>query len=349
MKCAAVLIVKNFSELDEAYAFDYAFRSLAQCNLSEPYYVLVAEGFRNLPRRFVSRWKSENIHIVDGSSVLESLLRDYPHLRSLSAKRAFRSTFLRHLILERVFAGEAVLSVDADVVWRVDPYKLFGQWNGGFLAVGGSGFLTYAQSPEWFQAYRTGLESVIAAGELAADFSTDSSVTRIMHDQHLIQHLVATGLMTNEWVKCWSTEAFRDLCLRANPLSPKTGFRKPPARLAFRRENDREYFNDSLIPFWHMQTGFSTLCSFLFIRDALDGEPQGRLPFPAAKSGEGNLKASLMRTLRRLILDQKISERSLRDLRPLMSRRGVYEQFFTGDLPHRLFTDEVWWEPDVFA
>ena len=171
MKCAVVLLVNNFRELDELYGFDYTFRSLANSGLSEPFYVLIADGFKRLPWRFVSRWKTERIHIVDASSVVETLLADYPYLRELAAKRTFRITFLRHLILERFFSGEAVLSADLDIVWRVDPYRLFGTWREGFFAWSGSGFLTYDDSPEWFQTYRAGLESVIRGGELTADFA----------------------------------------------------------------------------------------------------------------------------------------------------------------------------------
>jgi len=349
MKCAVVLMVRDFAELDEAYAFDYTFQSLVNCGISELYYVLIAEGFRNIPRSFVRRWRTEGIHILDCAPVVQSLLADYPLLQALSAKRVFKVTFLRHLILERFFGGEAVLSVDADVVWRVDPYQLFGQWDGGFIAWSTSGFLTYARSPDWFRAYRAGLESVISGGELTSDFKQAKfGVTRILHDQHLIQHLVAKGVMMNEWQTCWSTPAFRGLCVMANPLAPKSGFRMPPERIIFRREGRAEYFNEAFVPFWHMQTGFSNLCSFFFIAAALNAAKDGRLPFPLAKSGEDNLKTALLHRIRDLIVENKTSERRLKEIRPLMFRRGVYKEFFEGALAERLFTDPVWWEPGVF-
>ena len=144
----------------ESYAFEYGFQSLANCVLSEPYYVLVAEGFsKDYHEQFVATVESRRKSIYwTARSILQSLFADYSYLQALASKRVFKVTFLRHLILQRFFGGEAVLSADADIVWRIDPYKLFGQWNGGFFAVAGSGFLTYANTADWFALYRAGLE-----------------------------------------------------------------------------------------------------------------------------------------------------------------------------------------------
>ena len=154
--------------------------------------------------------------------------------------------------------------------------------------------------------------------------------------------------MKNEWLKCWSLPELRDLCMMANPLLPKTGFREPPGGVTFRREGGREYFNDAFVPFWHMATGFCSFASFLYVAEALAKDKGGRLPFPVARMGEDNLKSTLLHALRSLIAARKISEKALKELRPLMFRSGLYPKFFEGDLPHRLFTDRVWWEPNVF-
>ncbi len=350
MKCAVVLIVSDFEALEEAYALEQAFDALGRCDLSEPFYVLISEGFPNIPAAFIARHRARRIEIVDVADVVDSLVRDHPWLAALPDNPVYRVTLLRHLILERFFGGEAVLSVDADVLWRTDPYKLFGHWRGGYFALGGSGFLTYAAAPEWFDAYRAGLESVLTGGALTADFEEAKfGIKRVQHDQHLINHLQAKGLIRNAWEACHQSPEFRDLCLMSTPLHPKLGFPEPPALLAFRREGGREYFNDALVPFWHMQTSFCLACSFHYLLERMIAEQGGRPPFPRPKAGRDNLKAMLARQLRQLIIDGQIAEPRLQALRPLMFRRGIYEAFFGGELPLALFTDRYWWQAGVFA
>lgn len=352
MKVAVVLIVDDYAALNEAYALDYAFQSVSSCGLSEPFHVLVAEGFANIPKGVVGHWRERGVLIEDCASTVRSLVRDHPWLRALPQNRTYRVTLLRHLILERHFGGEAVLSVDADIVWRTDPYKLFGGWNGGYFALGSSGFLTYAAAPEWFEAYRLGLESTLTGGALTADFrEAKFGIDGIQHDQHLLNHLQAKGLIRNEWEDCWSSPAFDGMALMANPLFPKEGLRDPPDRLTFERRADGDYVSGARVPFWHMQTSFCMLCSFFFIcqpmfGDALDG---GRLPFPRRKVGRDNLKTQLCHALRHLILTDQVSEERLKGLRPMMMRRGVYKGFFEGKFARRLFTDNVWWQAGVWA
>lgn len=349
MKCAVVLIVNDFEALSEAYAFDYAFQALADVGLSEPFHVLIAEGFERIPTEFVAHWKAHRIHIEDVSGVVRSLVRDFPYLEALPDNPVYRVTLLRHLILERHFGGEAVLSVDADVVWRTDPYKLFGQWDGGYFALGGSGFLTYVDSPEWFEAYRTGLESTLTGGALTADFTQAKfGITSVQHDQHLINHLEAKGLMRNAWEACWASPSFADLCIMYNPLYPKAGLRNPPDRLVFERREDGDAFSGAQVPFWHMQSSFCMLCSFYFLCEPLIAAHGGRLPFPRPKRGRQNLKAALCHQLRNLIIAGKIEDERLKSLRPLMYRRGIYKAFFQGKFPNVLFTDRLWWQSGVF-
>lgn len=123
MKIAVVLIVRDWAALNEAYAFDHAFQAMADVGLSEPYYILVAEGFEKVPPQVVERWKASNILIEDCSATLASLMAESPHFAALPENAIHRVTLLRHLILERHFGGEPVLSVDADIVWRTDPYR----------------------------------------------------------------------------------------------------------------------------------------------------------------------------------------------------------------------------------
>ena len=349
MKCAVVLIVNDFEALDEGYALEQAFRTLGACSLSEPYYVLISEGFAKIPADFIARRRAERIEVLDVADTVRSLVRDFPYLAALPDNPVYRVTLLRHLILERFFGGEAALSVDADVLWRTDPYRLFGHWDGGYFALGGSGFLTYAAAPEWFDAYRMGLESTLTGGALTADFEQAKfGIKGVQHDQHLINHLEAKGLVRNEWDACHASPEFQDLCLMSTPLHPKQGFREPPARLTFRREGGQDYFNEALVPFWHMQTSFCMACSFHYLLERMLAEQGGRPPFPRPKKGQDNLKAMLARQLRKLIIDGRIAEPRLKALRPLMFRRGIYEAFFDGDLPQALFTDQNWWQAGVF-
>ncbi len=346
MKCAVVLIVGDFEALDEAYGFDHAFRSLADSGLSEPFHVLIAEGFERIPAAFVDRWRAERIEITDASATVASLFTDHPWLAAISENPVYKVTLLRHLILQRQFSGEAVLSVDADIVWRTDPYRLFGHWRGGDFMVGGNGFLVHASSPDWFEAYRAGLHSALTGGALTADFQEAKfGVSEVLHDQHLIRHLKTKGLMHDAWEDCWSDPRLAGLCIMANPLYPMQGFRKEPERLVFARSATREAFNGAPIPFWHMQSSFALLCAFLF----LSGGDGCRLPFPRPKAGKDNTRALALHKLRNQIIAGKAPDPALQRLRPLMFRRGLYEAFFNGDLPERLFTDAIWWRKRVFA
>ena len=349
MKCAVVLIVRDWEALNEAYALDRAFAALGEVGLSEPYHVLIAEGFELIPEAFVAKQRARRILIQDCSDTVRSLVADYPYLGALPDNPTYRVTLLRHLILERRFGGEAVLSVDVDVVWRTDPYQLFSGWTGGYFALAGSGFLTYAHKPEWFEAYRTGLESALTGGALTADFEQKKfGITSVLHDQHLLVHLEAKGLIRNEWEACRATPALADLCIMHNPLYPKLGFRTPPERLVYSNEDGVQRFNGAPVAFWHMQSSFCMLCSFLFLCERMIKETGGRLPFPRAKTGRDNLKAALAHTLRRLVLEDRIDDERLKALKPLMHRRGIYKAFFVGQLAGRLFTDQVWWQAGVF-
>ena len=340
MKCAVVLIVGDFAALNEAYGFDYAFRSLADRELSEPFHVLIAEGFERVPADFIGRWRDERIEITDCSATVATLFADYPWLAAISDNPIYKVTLLRHLILQRHFGGEAVLSVDADIVWRTDPYRLFGHWRGADFMVGNNGFLVHASTPEWFEAYRAGLHSSLTGGALTADFAEAKfGITQVLHDQHLIRHLQAKGLMRDCWDECFSQPGLAGLCVMPNPLYPKGGLRAPPERLEFSRTPAGEAFSGAPIPFWHMQTSFSNLCSFLYLTE---GE---RLPFPRPKAGKDSTRALELHKQRKSIIAGKASP----GLRPLMFRSGLYPAFFDGDLPERLFNDAVWWSKGVFG
>ena len=350
MKIAVVLIVRDWAALEEAYAFEYAFQALADAGLSEPYYVLVAEGFEKVPPKVIERWKESRILIEDGSATLASLTAESPHFAALPENPTYRVTLLRHLILERYFGGEPVLSVDADIVWRMDPYRLFGAWRGGDFALGGSGFLVHAASRDWFDAYREGLKSALTGGELTADFREEKfGHDRIVHDQHLIPHLTAKGMMTDAWEVCRASPELAGLALMHNPLYPRDGLLDPPARLVFQRDGGRDSFSGREVAFWHMQTSFSMLCSFFFIAQPLIEQHGGRLPFPRPKRGRDNLKAAMLHRLREMIVEGQIEDERLKALRPLMFRRGVYKSFFTGKFPPLLFSDRYWWDAGVFA
>jgi hypothetical protein len=352
MKVAVVLIVDDYEALNEAYALDYAFQSVADCGLSQPFHVLIAEGFSNIPRGVVGHWRERGVLIEDCAPTVRSLVRDHPWLAALPDNRTYRVTLLRHLILERHFGGEAVLSADVDIVWRSDPYRLFGDWEGGYFAVDRSGFLTFARAPEWFEAYRLGLESALTGGALTADFRQPKfGIDRVLHDQHLLNHLEAKGLIRNEWEAFRASPGLEDLALMSNPLYPKFGLIDPPERLTFERRADGDYVSGRRAPFWHMQTSFCLLCSFYFICQPLMGDDGsgGRLPFPRPKAGKDNLKAQLCHTLRDLILAGKVSDERLAALRPMMLRRGVYKGFFEGKFARRLFTENVWWRSGVWA
>lgn len=350
MKIAVVLIVRDWEALNEAYAFDYAFRSLEDAQLSEPYYILIAEGFEKVPAKVIGRWRGSNILIEDCSAVVQALIREEPDFRGLPENPTHRVTLLRHLILERFFGGEAVLSVDADIVWRMDPYRLFGGWRGGDFALGGSGFLVHAASPEWFEAYRIGLRSALTGGALTADFREQKfGFDKVAHDQHLIRHLHSKGLIGDDWAACQSSPALKDLALMYNPLYPKLGLLDPPRRLFFERTAEGDRFSGRPVAFWHMQSSFSVLCSFFFLCQPLIEQHGGRLPFPRPKQGRDNLKAAMLHQLRNLVIEGRVDDERLKALRPQMFRRGVYKSFFQGKFPQLLFSDAYWWEPGVFG
>jgi hypothetical protein len=350
VKAAVVLIVRDWEVLNEAYGLDYAFWALGRAGLSQPYYILVSEGFEKVPAEFIGHWRERNILIEDAAAVQASLFEDHPWLEGLPDNATYRVTFLRHLILQRRFEGEAVLSVDADVVWRMDPYRLFADWTGGYFAAGDSGFLVHASSPEWFEAYRTGLESALTGGALTADFSQPKfGINKVLHDQHLLQHLQAKGLMWNAWEAARASPALGGLALMANPLHPKQGLADPPPRLSFQQDEDGEWMSGGQVAFWHMQSSFVALCSFKLLTEALTFEHGGRLPFPRPKAGRDNLKAALLQQMRELIVSGRLTDDRFARLRPQMFRRGVYKAFFAGDLARELFTDALWWETGVFG
>ncbi len=350
MKIAVVLIVQDWAALNEAYAFDQAFQALADVGLSEPYYILIAEGFDKVPPQVIERWRGSNILIEDCSATLAALTVESPHFAALPENPTHRVTLLRHLILERYFGGEPVLSVDADIVWRMDPHRLFGGWRGGDFALGGSGFLVHAGGRDWFDAYRQGLESALTGGALTADFREEKfGIDRIVHDQHLIRHLTAKGLMVDDWEACRASPALAGLGLMYNPLYPRLGLIDPPPRLTFERTLEGERFSGAQVAFWHMQTSFSMLCSFFFICQPLIEQHGGRLLFPRPKRGRDNLKAAMLHGLREMIIAGQIEEERLKALRPLMFRRGVYKAFFSGKFPALLFSDRYWWEAGVFS
>ena len=350
MRCAVVLVVNDWDVLNEAYGIDRALDAIAACGLSQPYHILIAEGFERIPAELVARWGERNIRIEDVSAIVASLRADYPWLAGLPDNPTYRVTMVRHLVLERLFAGEAVLSVDMDVIWRMDPYRLFGDWRGGFFALGGGGSLTFADSAEWFATYRQGLESALTGGALTADFSeTKFRIDKVQHDQHLIRHLFAKGLMANAWDACHRSPALAGLSVTHNPLYPKDGLVDPPERLQFERSGGEERMGGAPVAFWHMQSSFVMLCAFLVLAEALKFDHHGRLPFPRPKTGKDNLKAGLLHQLRELIIAGHIDDERFSRLRPQMFRRGIYRSFFEGDLPHRLFTDERWWEPRIFS
>ncbi len=349
MKCGVVLIVRDWEALNEAYALDQAFAALAACGLSEPYHILIAEGFEKVPSAFVAKWREHRILIEDCADTVRSLIHDYPYLEGLPDNPTYRVTLLRHLILERRFAGEPVLSVDVDVVWRTDPYQLFDFWRGGYFAAGGSGFMTYAATPEWFEAYRLGLESALTGGALTADFEQKKfGIQSVQHDQHLLHHLEAKGLMRNDWDACRASPELRGVCIMSNPLYPKHGLASAPDRLSFSNDGGVERFNGEPVAFWHMQTSFCMLCSFYFLCEPMIAEFGGRLPFPRPKAGRDNLKAAFCHNLRRLVLEDRIDDERLKALKPLMHRRGVYKAFFGGKFPRNLFSDRLWWQEGVF-
>jgi hypothetical protein len=349
MKAAVVLVVGDFESLNEAYGLDYAFHALSRQKLSAPYHVLIAEGFENIPADFVGRWRERNILIEDAAPVFASLVQDYPYLEALPQNPTHRVTLLRHILLERVFAGEPVLSVDVDVVWRTDPYRLFEGWDGGFFALGDSGFLTWAADKAWFDAYRLGLESALTGGSLTADFrEAKFGITKVLHDQHLFRHLEAKGLMHNAWDACRTAPALRSMALVSNPLYPKTALLEPPDRLSLEQDEAGERLGGAEVAFWHMQTSFVMLCAFFFLAGALTNDHEGRLPFPRPKAGRDNLKAALLHQLRHLVVTGQVTDPRFTRLRPMMFRRGVYKAFFQGLVAPELFTDRLWWEPGVF-
>ena len=350
MKVAIVLIVNDWAALNEAYAFDHAFESLAAVGLSEPFHVLVCEGFENVPQKVVGGWRERGILFENAAPVLASLVAEEPDFAALPDNPLHRVTLLRHLILERRFGGEAVLSVDADIVWRTDPYRLFGAWKGGDFTMNGSGSLVYAASPDWFSAYRAGLKSVLTGGVLTADFrEAKFGIDRVLHDQHLIRHLDAKGLIADAWPAFRISPGVRDWALLFNPLYPKAALVDPPPRIAFERDAGGERFSGAEVAFWHMQSSFSMLSSFFFICERMIEQHGGRLPFPRPKRGRDNLKAAMLHRLRELIVAGQIEEPQLKALRRLMFRRGVYKAFFGGKFPARLFSDRYWWEPGVFS
>jgi hypothetical protein len=349
VKCATVLIVGDFEALNEAYALDHAFTALAASGLSEPFHVLIAEGFENIPADFIAHHSEGGVQIRNVADVVASLKADYPHLEALPDNPTYRVTLLRHLILERVFDGEPVVSVDVDVVWKTDPYKLFAHWQGGDFALGGSGFLTFVGSRDWFEAYREGLQSALTGGALTADFERPKfGITKVLHDQHLIGHLEAKGMIRNDWARCRRSPEFANLCFMSNPLHPRQAFADPPHRLSYRREGGQDLFNGAPTPFWHMQTSFCLACSYHFILQPLIARQGGRPPYPRPKTGRDNVKAMLCHTLRGLIIEGRIDDERLKGLRGLMFRRGIYKAFFEGKFASVLFTDKYWWQEGVF-
>lgn len=351
MHCAMVIYLEDYEAFFDDYGLRFCLDKVADVLDGETADILIVDGFEKIPPKVVHQYAERGVKIADASSVRDSVVRDSPHLEKIAGLSSYlQICFIRHLVLERWFSDSPVMSFDADVIWRYSPHRLAKLWTGGSFVFDGSPCLTFAQDKTWFESYREGLRQWCVDPSFGVEFF-DRSLNRkgVQHDQDLLQHLAATGRIELDLHSIRAHPSTDRFCMFANPLAPQHGLPKEEHEgVVFSRRDGVESFNDRIVPFWHMQTGFSRYLAYYYIaRKALFTE--GRIPYYNPSNAYNAITLNAMKFIYYKILKGGMTERKYTFLARQIRRGALYHDFFDTDLPYEIFNDRTWWKPGLFA
>lgn len=354
MTCAMVLYFDQpFEHLDASLGLSKSAEvRMRSADPQKDILVLVSRGFENISESDRSRLAELKYRVIDASAALADVKRSYSFANESRIWRgeAFHEMcFLRWLVLEKYFGNTQVLSMDSDVVWRVDPYVFFDAYKGGgsTLCYNAPCF-AFINGASWYEIYKAGLQRVAEDPDFGREFSRDHFIG-LYHDQALLQYLLQTGELEND-LGNFLGHGFRETYFMSpNPLTVMPGRDDPP--LTFARDGNTDFIAGRVVPFWHMQTRFSRYLWIAKFLESFVGRDGLRVPYDGSSRSGSDVAALVLNNLHEFIRRGDVALRHKRHLHlhPLATRAGIYQEFFVGDLAAKIFRDGIWWRPGVWS
>ncbi len=354
MPCAMVLYFdRPFEEVEPDLAlFAAAEVRMRSAAPREDIQVLVIRGFERIPDAARGRLAELRYRVIDAAPALEAVRRRFAFANEARVWRgeAFHEMcFLRWLVLETVFPGAPVLAMDADVVWRAEPYEMLQAWSaGGSTLCHSSPCFAFIKDAAWYEAYRSGLRRLAEDPGFGADFAKDH-FTGLYHDQALLQFLIGAGEIENDVSSLVGHGLSARWFMGANPLNIAPA--KGEAPFAFAQSATEDRIGGKPVAYWHMQQRFARYLWGVRFLAVMAGGRAVRAPYKHKSPAEPNPLVLLLKTQHDLLRKGLISLNSPKHqaLNGLLTRAGVYREFFDGSLAGEAFREAVWWKRGVWA
>ncbi len=302
---------------------------------STPYHIFVLLGFDKVPDDRKQFLAERNILLHDGRVALAAGERLVPELRG-RLPEGYREygylCFVRWLALAEIFKGQPFVHADLDLFFQLsldEAGKLFAGKSGTFS----SPCLTSVGSWSWIESYSRAL---IAYSQNPEGFQHEIGFTgnmfhrQMLHDQDLTGALEHIGLLERT-----ITVLDEEFAVFNNPLFPYLNPVQRPRK--FQTTNGWDTIDKKPVLFWHFQNDFAKYLARFDV--AMKASARYQLPL----RGRLGLPVRLEH-----MTPENAAFHALEIAGFAAPRSEVAKAFLMGGQWRALFSDEYWWEPNVF-
>jgi len=327
---------------------------------NHPYYIYILDGFENLDRRYIADLAERYVYLVDAteetSAIFERLRRDSNFYNPGQNFYYENLCFVRWLVLDRIMNDEPFIHIDTDLFFQDDNEtisKLFTGRTGTF----GSPCLTAVSDRMWLRSYSENLHLLFEDREAFQNsicYQGTGFRPNISSDQDLTVALEAAGRLPVHGME----ELHERFQIFVNPLWPYAA--SPSQPMTYEDIEGRDYIGGKQVLFWHLQNNYANYLSrFATLKNYSQSWMSQYLPqklcFPFIQMTPNaeNFAFQALADLSYQVISEK-NKCGLIDIaaygpEAFFARTWISQWFVIQRQGRDLFTNDYWWENNIFS
>jgi hypothetical protein len=347
----------NAEQFEAAVPLNFVGRRNLDLGFSNDIHVLFLDGHDRLAPAYLHGLERLGFRVSNCQDSYRSVSAEFESLDQLGDYE--KKCFLRWLVIEQFFNGDAFLHFDGDIVFNADPATLCERLSSRTFVLQGCPAVAAISDRAWLARY--GHELRLFARDIkgyserawnvrpgheeswAKKWAGSRHRPLISSDQDLMSHLIHTDGLPQDSPQV-VVDSLGGYIMLENPLWIQSHIRSfvEDLPLEYERVDGVDFLNGQRIALWHMQAEFCRYLSSYLKQKRFLGLFNKRLPYPGHTFELTGPRA--------YIALQKMSARMLEQrARVNLSRLEIYRHFFgSGDFSG-LFRNQRWWKDGVFT